>query len=86
MGKIIQFAPRLARSRLVRERQLAYARWRAEYQPRFEAYSEKCRRKKALQNVKDRIERSATPPPTHCLRSSNKFAARLTGDPKDQCY
>ena len=44
------------------------------------------RRKKVMRKVKERIERSATPPPTHCLRSSNKFAARLTGDPKDQCY
>ena len=49
MGKIIQFPPHLTKSRLVRETGRAWGKWRSEYQSRFEAYSEKCRRQKALQ-------------------------------------
>ena len=63
MGKIIQSAHVFNRLRLMRERRLAYARWQAEYHVRFVASSEKRKLLKALQNVKDRIERSATPPP-----------------------
>ncbi len=47
MGKIIKFAPYLARYRLVRERQLAYARWQSSYYQRMQEAAEK---RKALQD------------------------------------